>query len=248
MEDLKLIEKILIDKGRIVKYADLGTYLAEYSDIDKKISTLIDKGLIVNLRKGVYYISKIGSLGYTSISNYIIANAIGEESFVSFEAALAFHGLFDQGLQRYRSISKKQYLQKEIEGVKYEYVKVRESNYFGFESENVDGGQARIATKERALLDIIEYKRSISSVSLVLEKLTHNANDLNLAQMEGYLTSYSQVTIKVVGLLLDLIGIESSKIELLVNKESTSRMLGSSDKFSNKWRLYYNSALEEQVK
>ena len=112
MKDIKLIENILVDKGRIVNYSEIKEYLTDFRDINKKISTLIEKGFLVNLRKGVYYISKIGSLGYTSISTYIIANSIGEESFISFEAALKFHGLFDQGLKKYRSISKKQYLDK----------------------------------------------------------------------------------------------------------------------------------------
>lgn len=248
MKDLQLIEKILIEKGRIVKYADITEYFVEYRYINKKISVLIDKGLLVSLRKGVYYIPKLGSLGYTSISNFIIANTIGEESFVSFESALSFHGVFDQGLKKYRSISKKQYLDKTIEDITYEYVKVKESGYFGYEVESVDGGQARIATKERALLDLIEYKKSISTLSLVLEKLSQDRNDINFKLVVKYLESYSQVTIKICGLIFDLIGEDSKKIEYLVNKCSTSRTSELSAKFSNKWRLYYDSALEEQLK
>lgn len=248
MKDLMLIEKILINRGRIVGHADLSRFLAVYSDIDKKISNLVNKGLLVSLRKGTYYVSKIGSLGYTSISNYIIANAIGEESFVSFEAALSFHSVFDQGLQKYRSISKKQYLDKTIEGIIYEYVKVKDLSYFGFKVENVDGGQARIATKERALLDMIEYKKSISTLSLVLEKLSLYKNDIDFKLFAEYLQNYSQVTIKICGFFFDLIGKNSKFAELLVNKRSTSRMSESSEKFSNKWRLYYDSVLKEQVK
>lgn len=247
MDNLKLIEKILIEKGRIVKYADMSDYLVDYSDIDKKISLLFDNGLLVSLRKGIYYIPKLGSLGYTSISNYILANTIGEESFVSFEAALSFHGIFDQGLQKYRSISKKQYLDKTVEEIAYEYIKVKDSNYFGYKEESVDGGQARIATKERAMLDLIEYKKSISTLSLVLEKFSQYKNDIDFKVIGSYLKNYSQVTRKICGLFLDLIGQDSKRVELLVNKSSTSRMTESSAKFSNKWRLYYNSVLEEQL-
>jgi predicted transcriptional regulator of viral defense system len=248
MKDLTLIEKILVEKGRIVKHSDLREYLSEYSDINKKISTLVDKGLLISLRRGAYYISKLGSLGYTSISNYIIANSIGDESFVSFEAALSFHGVFDQGLQKYRSISKKQYLDKAIEGITYEFVKVKDLSYFGYEVESVDGGQARIATKERALLDLIEYKKSINTLSLVLEKLSQYKNDIDFKLIAKYLENHSQITIKSCGFFFDLIGKDSKKVELLVNKESTSRMSESSLKFNNKWRLYYDSVLEEQLK
>ncbi|MEA3357025.1 MAG: hypothetical protein U9Q67_01165 [Patescibacteria group bacterium] len=247
MKNISLIENILVDKGRIVKYTDLKEYLTDFSDINKKISTLIDKGFLVNLRRGVYYISKLGSLGYTSLSNYIIANSIGEESFVSFDAALKFHGLFDQGLKKYRSISKKQYLVKSIEEISYEYIKVKDSNFLGYELQDVDGGQARIATMERALLDIIEYKKSISSLSLVLEKFSNYQKDIDFKLMLKYLENYSQITVKIVGFFLDLIGKDSKSIEVLVNQKSTSRIFKSSSKFSNKWRLYYDSVLEEQL-
>lgn len=246
MKDVKLIENILVDKGRIVNYSEIKGYLADFRDINKKISTLMDKGLLVNIRKGVYYISKLGSLGYTSISSYIIANAIGEESFISFEAALKFHGLFDQGLKKYRSISRKQYLDKSLEGVTYEFIKVGEDSYFGCELQDVDGGKARIATKERALLDLLEYKRSVNSVSLVLEKLSNYEEEIDFGLLGEYLKNYSQVTIKTCGLLLDFIGHNSIGVERLVNKDSTSRLSVSSEKFSNKWRLYYDSVLEEQ--
>ncbi len=246
MRDLELIEKILINEGHIITIDQLNQYLAEYKDINKKISTLINKGLLVRLKRGTYFISKIGSLGYTSISNYIIANTIGEQSFVSFEAALKYHGIFDQGLKNFRSISQKQYLTKTLEEITYEYVKVKEEQYFGFNLEKVDGGNARIATKERALLDLLEYKRSINTVSLVLEKLIEYNSEIDIKLLIEYAQSFSQTTIKTLGLLFDIAQIDGKKLEVYINKNSTSRILNSSDTFSNKWRLYYDSILENQ--
>jgi predicted transcriptional regulator of viral defense system len=248
MKDLKLIEKILINEGRIITTVQLSSYLTEYKDINKKISTLVDKGLLVKLKRGTYFISKIGSLGYLSISNYIIANIIGKQSFISFEAALKYHGLFNQGLKKYRSISLKQYLTKTLEKITYEYVNVKEEQYFGFNLEKVDGGNARIASKERALLDLLEYKRSINTVSLVLEKLTEHTTEIDFKLLIEYALNYSQTTIKTLGLLLDIAELnnKSKKLEKHVKRNSTSRMLNSSEKFSNKWRLYYNSILENQ--
>lgn len=245
MRDLKIIEKILINEGRIITREQLHSYLAQYKDINKKVSTLINKGLLVKLKRGTYYISKIGSLGYTSISNYLIANTIGKQSFVSFEGALKYHGIFDQGLKKYRSISLKQYLTKTLEEITYEYVKVRKEQYFGFNVEKVDGGNAKIAIKERAILDLLEYKRSINTVSLVLEKLTEDSSEIDLQLLTNYALKYSQTTIKILGLLFDIAQIDSKKLEKHVKRNSTSRMLNTSEKFSNKWRLYYECVLEK---
>lgn len=243
MKDLKILEKIVLDKGRIISHASISEYLSEYSDINKKISSLIDKGLLVNLRKGLYYISKLGSLGYTSVSSYLLANAIGKESFVSFEAALKYHGLFDQGLKRYRSISKKQYLDKKLENIIYEYIKVKKKRYFGFKSEKVDGGNALIAEKERALIDLIEYRRTTASVSFVFEILNNYTEEIDFKKLSNYLKEFSQVTIKTFGLFLDYINKDSTGLEKLINEKSTSRIFDSSTEFSNKWRLYYDAVI-----
>ncbi len=247
MKDLKLIEQILINEGRIVKQKQLLSYLSCYSDKNKKISSLINKGFLVKLKKGTYYIAKIGSLGFTSISNYIIANIIGEKSYVSFESALKYHGLFDQGIKKYKSISLAQYIAKKLEETTYEYVKVKNDIFFGFNIENVDGGNAKIAHVEKALLDMLEYNRTINTVSIVLEKFNVYGNEIKFSRLNKYAKSFSQTTIKTLGLLLDLSEIDSTNLEKLVKKESTSRMLKDTDKFSNKWRLYYNSAIEKQI-
>lgn len=245
MKDLQLIEKLVVEYGRTITHEEIKKHLNQYSDINKKISSLIGKGLLVNLRRGVYYISKIGTLGYTSSSNYLIANAIGQESFVSFEAALKYHNCFDQGLRKYRSISQQQYLEKKLEGITYQYTVVGAENYFGFNLENVDGGQARIATKERALLDLIEYHRSVNSVSLALEKIAEQHTDLNLKLLAKYLHHYSQVTIKTLGLLFDIAQLETSFILELINGDSVSKMFSTAETFNSKWRLYYPEVLAE---
>jgi predicted transcriptional regulator of viral defense system len=243
MKDLKILEQIIIDQGRIVTHSTVSKYLKKYSDVNKKISSLISKGLLVNLRRGVYYISKLGSLGYTSISSYLLANSIGKKSFVSFETALKYHNLFDQGLKRYRSISQKQYLEKELENITYEFIKVKDDRYFGFQSEKVAGGSAIIAEKERALIDLIEYQRTIGSVSLVFEKLSNYTQEIDYNKLGNYLKQFSQITIKTFGLFLDNIQKDTSELEKMINQKSTSRLFTSSKEFNNKWRLYYDSVI-----
>ena len=249
MKDINIIESLIIEKGRMVSHRDLVKALSGYQDVNNKILNLAKKGFLVNLRRGVYYIARLGSLGYTSISNYLIANAIGEKSFVSFEAALKYHGIYDQGLKKIQSISQKQYLNKTIESITYEYIKVKSSNYFGLEKYKVDGGMARIATKERTILDIIEYKKTVSNISLVQEKLENYLDEFDFEKIIFYAKSYSQTTIKILGLILDFMNRnkDADKLNSLINKKSTSRLAKNSDKFSNRWRLYYNSILEEHA-
>jgi len=249
MNDINTIEKILINSGEIVTHATLSKYFLDINNINNKISQLINKGFLVQLKKGLYYISKLGTLGYTSLSSYALAHNIGKESFVSFEGALQYYGLFDQGLKKYRSISKKQYLAKTLENTDYLYIKVKEDKYFGFIKKRIDNTDVKIATKERALLDLIEYQRSAYSVSLVIEKLSNYKEEFSVKKLEQYLKNYSQTTIKTMGLIFDFLKINSNNIKkLIASATSTHRLLKTSNKFSSKWRIYYDSILETQKK
>jgi predicted transcriptional regulator of viral defense system len=247
MKDLEKLEKLLVENGRVITHDDVVKAFSELVSVNNKISKLIKKGWLVSLKRGIYYIAKLGSLGGVSISNYQLANIIGEKSFISFEASLKYHGLFDQGLKRYTSISRKQYHEKRIENITYSYVKVKEELFFGYEQKKIENQLVKIATRERALLDLIEYRRSLYSVSLVIEKIKNYKSEIDFKLLIKYLKKYSQVTIKTIGLILDLLKMDSRKIKLLVNSDnSTSKLLSNSSKFSSTWRIYYNPVLEEQ--
>ncbi|HAJ95938.1 MAG TPA: hypothetical protein DCP02_06870 [Actinobacteria bacterium] len=249
LKKIDLIENAVVKFGRIITHTQLKQLLSGYKNTNEKIYKLIKEGWLVKLKRELYYISKIGSFGLTSISNYKIANLIGKESFVSFEGALRFYGLFDQSIRNYRSISKKQYLAKEIEGVKYNYIKVKDRNYFGFDEKNIGNTTAKIAKKERAILDLLEYQRTINSISLVLEVLQNNYIDFDKSWFLKNIKFYSKITLGSFGLLLDLIKKDSSDIySVNTHKNSVFVMSLNAKKFNKKWRIYYNPILEEQVK
>lgn len=81
----------------------------------------------------------------------------------------------------------------------------------------------------------------------MLEKLFDYGGEIDLVRLFEYVKYYSQVTTKFFGLLLGLVGINSKKKEKLVNRKPTSKLSKKSDKFSNKWRLYYDSVLDYQL-
>jgi predicted transcriptional regulator of viral defense system len=244
--DLEIIQKILKENGKIVDKGIFSRYFRNVKNINKKISRINSDGLILRIKRGTYYICDDKS-DYLSISNYYISNIIGEKSFVSFEGALKFHGVFDQAIKQYISIAQNQYISKKLENFEYTYIKVLKDNYFGFKKCRVDGGSANIAYLERALLDMIEYKRNVYSISLVLEILQKYIGDIDKKLLFKYLKKYSQITVKIFGLLFDMLGYDSKDIHLLVNKGSTSRISSQSKNFSNKWRLYYDSIYEYQI-
>jgi hypothetical protein len=70
--------------------------------------------------------------------------------------------------------------------------------------------------------------------------LQEHKNDLDMARINDYLSRLSLTTVKIFGLIFDLIGINSDKLFELANaKHGTHWMLTGDSKFNAKWRLYY---------
>ena len=172
---------------------------------------------------------------------FAFANRLVPDSYVSFAWALQHYGYFDQMAKSIVSVSLKAYKPLLLQNIEYKYVKTKPTLFFGWNEIQLENYTVRIATPEKALIDIINFHKSISSIDLVIEKLTNYKNDLNIKQLIEYLIKFPITTIKIFGFIFDLLKIDSSALHVMIkNKSSTHRMFESSTMFNSKWRLYYD--------
>ncbi len=154
--------------------------------------------------------------------------------------------MFDQFTDKTISVSLKMYKAVKINSIEYSFVKTKPEYYFGWQDIQVDNRTARVATAEKALIDIVNFHKSQYSIDLVIEKLLEHQNDLNMARLNDYLSKFSITTIKIFGLVFDLLGINSDELyELAITNHSTNWMIPGDSKFNAKWRLYYDDYFDK---
>ncbi len=249
-----LLEDLIAKYGQIVTSEQIYS-LAQNEEAErqlkKTVTKLVKNGWLIRIRKGLYAISDLSNRGFLSLSPYVVANLLAKESYVSFESALSYRGMFDQLTDKIISISKVRVRYKAIElnSVEYNFVTVKEELFSGFEDVVIEGQNARIATAEKALIDMIQLHRSKYTVDLVIEKLNEYQSSLDMEKFNEYLTNMSLVTIKVFGFIFDLLGINSDRLqELVKDNQTTNWMLADDKKFSAKWRLYYDEYFDKYQK
>jgi predicted transcriptional regulator of viral defense system len=240
-----LLENLIIRYGLFVNfdqiYAQLGQDYTRQKT-KKMVIKLTKNGWLVRIKKGVYYIANLESRGFVGASVLVIAQAILEESYVSFEAALQHYGIFDQHARTVTSVCLKKKADKTIQGIMYRFIKVSRKNFYGWEEKQIEGKTVKIATLEKAILDMIQFQRSVHSLDLVLEKLKEYKNNFDLEKLNELAKGQSITAQRILGFLLDKAGIDSASIgELLKSKDGASFMTRESDIFSGKWNLYYHN-------
>lgn len=251
-KNTELLENLIIKYGQVVTTEQIfseASSVLNHKQAQYLIATFTKQGWFVRIKKGLYAISDISSRGFLSLSPYVLANLLVKDSYVSFEAALHRHGMFDQLTNKVISVSLKTYKTTQLQNVEYSFVKTKTDYYFGWQEMNNDNRIARIATAEKALIDMVNFHKSVYAVDLVIEKLREHRNDLEFVRLNEYLEKFPMTTIKIFGFIFDLLHIDSSQLLHIATRQrsGTHRMMASADVFNAKWRLYCDAYFDKYI-
>jgi len=246
-KELEIIEKLIAKHGNIVDLAMIYEILNSKSNQEIKniVSVLVKKGWLIRIKRGTFVISDIASRGTLGLSQLTLSQIIDNDSYISFEGALQHYGLFDQYLRIITSISKKKTYTTKLSNWTFKYIKTKKDLFNNYKEFNIDGKLVKIATKEKIILDFLTYRRSTGNIDLIIEKIKNNKNEFNVEKLIELSKNYSMTTKRTLGVLLDLIGINSDNLHKIVkSNKNHSFMTANSNVFNAKWRIYVDKNLK----
>ena len=245
----ELLENLIAGYGQIVTIDQIYKEARANWDLQQTknlVVKLVRNGWFIRIKRGLYVISDLSNRGFLSLSPYVVANLLVNESYVSFESALSYHSMFDQLTNKVISVSKTKYKTTSLNNIQYDFLNVKNKYFFGWQELTIDNQTVRIAYAEKALVDMIHFHRSKYSVDLVIEKIKEHQNSLDMKRLNEYISKMSIVTIKTFGFIFDLLGISSDRLYKLVKENNmTLKMLTDYTKFNAKWRLYYDEYFDK---
>jgi len=244
------IEEIIASSGNIVTAKDIHKVLGKkYSKfaLKKKIYQLKEKGWLVPLRRGLYFISDISSRGFVNISPVVIAGAFQKDSYVSLDSALSYYGLFEQMLRTVSSVTKFKTKKYVFQNNTYRYMKINKRLYFGFKTENIEGYYAKVAKLEKVILDYLYFKNDTYSIDLVLEKLQKAKDIIDVRKLFIYARKFPETTKRKLGFILDLLKMDTKDLHKTIKSKGYSKLTANSKKFNSKWRIYYENRFTGQT-
>ncbi len=247
-KDASLLEDIIVHYGRIVTFANLRqVFKKEYSlaETRNRVSLLSKQGWLVRIKRGLYLVvTDIGSLSSSDISHYTLTQALNKDSYISFENALQYHGMFDQMLSAVGAVTFKRARTYKIKDTQVRFFKIKKELFFGFSKERSDIGLVNIAQKEKAILDMLYFRSTSHYASLVWGKLNDYKQKIDFNLLKKYAAKFTLDVIRQIGFFLDRINIDTSDLEKLVKgKLGYSKMTKNAKEFSSKWRLYFEHSV-----
>lgn len=151
----------------------------EYSQPVQKINSMVKKGELLQLKKGIYAFSE--EYRTTPLNIIATANLLYKPSYVSFEYALSFHGLIPERVYTTTSATLSRSNEFDTTLGKFSYTKIALKAYpLGLEWKfNENDGGYMIASAEKALCDKV-YSDKRSSNILKNEIESYLEDDLRI--------------------------------------------------------------------
>lgn len=148
--------------------------LSEYKNPRVKINDLLKKGEIVRVKKGLYVFGP--KLTREPYSKETLANLIYGPSYISLEYALSFYGLIPERVETVTSITnkRKKLFNTPVGIFSYKYINPSIYSY-GVTLHKMDKCHSiLIATKEKALSDVLYFLEKMSNKSQIEKYLFEN--------------------------------------------------------------------------
>ncbi len=125
----------------------------------------------------------------------------------------------------------------------YQFIKTKATYFYGWEVIWFGNLEAKIATPEKAPIDLVQFHRNTYTVDLVIEILAKYEESVDIQRLAGYLESSPVTVQRIFGFIFELVGLRSQAevLEALVGERaSRSKVTSESALFNARWRLYYD--------
>ena len=225
-------------------------------NVRKLLSNLVSRGLIMRLKKGLYYVipydkdPKTFMPEWHLIVKYLVDNA---EYYISYYSALEVYGLITQPALTEQIVVNKQIKpsKMKVKNIEFQFIYHNKKHFFG--NKNVwisDYDKVLCSDLEKTIIDCLykpDYAGGIVEISKAIYK---SKNQIDYIQLFEYAKKFeSQSVIKRLGFLLELFEIKTNIIEKMQSVKMSSYApldpsLPKTGKRVSKWNLQINCDLE----
>ena len=230
--------------------------------IKRELDRLIEKGEIINLRKGFYLIipPRYSSARKLPVQLYCekLFRYLGRNYYVALFSAAKFHGASHQQIQRDYIITEKPKFNDISKGT----IDIRFLTTSNWSDQNIkikksDAGIYKVSSPALTIADLIHYQTKLGGINrmlAVIEELSEEINESDLVELLSWYPNKS--ALQRFGFLLEELGIKEDFQELIFKHLKTTNFFPvllspkSNEKagaVNNRWKVAINIKLESDL-
>lgn len=226
------------------------------SALRQLLSDMVRRGLLMRLKKGVYYIipyeqeSESFMPDWHLIGGHLVKDA---EHYIGYYSALQIHNLITQPSLKEQIVVSKQLRPStvKIKNVTFQFIYHNEKHFFGSRKTWIDRfHKVNCSDLEKTFIDCL-FKPDYAGGIVEIAKAIYASRDkINYKRLLHYAFDFnSQAVIKRLGFLLELLEIETDIIAELIKAKTASYVLLDTElpktgKMISRWSIQQNLGIE----
>src|SRR3989338_22343 len=183
------------------------------SSVTKLLHDLTEKNWLFRVSRGNYLILPLeaGPKPRFTEHEFIIASALISPYYISYWSALNYYGLTEQVSKTIFIATTKRKLEKELMGLKFRFITLHKTKFFGFRSILQNNHYINIAEKEKVIIDCLDLPRNCGGIIEVIKAIDGCKEELDLNTLITYAKKMQNAAIlNRLGYILELLDIKSN--------------------------------------
>lgn len=248
-KEIYLLSKLSM-KGRNIFTVDDAMEILNYSrkTAANFVGKLVNKKAAVSLAKGKYLIVPLsaGAESNWTTNSFLIASNLVKPYYIGYWSALNYRDLTEQAPSTVFVATTKRRKDRKIQGVKYKFITLVESKFFGFTPASKN--KVNISDKEKTIVDCLDHPEYCGGVVEAVKGIWNGRDDISLEKLVDYAERAGNgAVLKRLGYLLELLELQASKNLLNRLQESITKGISLLDpigpkegKCNTRWNLRIN--------
>ncbi len=218
------------------------------------IFRLRKKGILTNIKKGVYIFSPLesGPAG-RNINEFLIASVLFPDGnyYIGYSTMYNYYGFTEQIYQTMFILNTTMQREKVISGLQFKIIKVSDKRMYGLEKIKANNAEVIISDKERTLVDLIYFPNPVGglkkSFEIVKNQISNKKTDIR--KFIKYASIFPSVsTRKRIGFIIDSCGLNSRKLAPLWKSIKGTSLItlyntkSRKGRINKKWGIIENAA------
>jgi predicted transcriptional regulator of viral defense system len=216
---------------------------------------LTQKGWLRRLERGLYLLIPLeaGPARAWTENSLIIAQYLVNPAAIAYWSALHYWNMTEQFTQVILVQTTRRKRAIEINGVKFHFVTVIESHFFGNVVEDISGKKLLVTDREKTLIDCAARPDLSGGILQLSQALSNSYTQINWDKLDQYLHQWGGGTVvKRLGYLIEALKLPDQEARLFEWQSMITRGIsllepgsGRSGKTSSRWRILINVSIIE---
>lgn len=254
-QEIEVISRLTYEKTSIITLNQFDRFFSFPSTVRNKILwKLKKKGILISIKKGVYFFSPLesGPAG-RNINEWLIPAALFPKKnyYVGYSTMYNYYGFIDQIFQQMFIINTSVYAERKIGNHHFNLIKVSSDRIYGTKTIKINNAEVIVSDKERTLVDLIYYPMPVGGLTSAFAILNDQvkSESIDLKKLIRYASSFPIISArKRIGFNLDKSGVKESELKPLIKTIANTSLATLYDtssrkgKIDKKWGIIENAA------